>query len=177
MQIRKSSKNKGFTLVETLVYAFGLVLLLGTMTGFTYYMYNWYQFATASSKIDQVGLTVLDRIVRDIRSGVNYDSGVGQSSFGVNDGSITVNTNDNGVTAIKKYSLSSNNKVQYQQDGGTTQDVSPDNVVISKLLFRNISTSLPSYAVRVEIEITFNARSGTITREFDDLAILRQSYP
>jgi len=173
MRIKKIQiKNKGFTLVETLVYAIGLVLLIGVMTGLMYYMYNWYQYATISSKVDQIGLTLIDRIVRDIRTGNDID--LAQSSLNSNSGSIYIYSKVNGVSVPKKFSLS-NGRVQYEENGGSAQYLSPANMTVSRLYFKDIN-SLISKSIKVELQITFNTRSGTITHDFNGLSIMRTSY-
>jgi len=169
---KKLQKNRGFTLIETIVYTFGLVLLIGTMVGLMYYMYNWYQYATISSKVDQIGLTVMDRLVRDIRTGTDID--LAQSTFNSATGQIFINGKEEGVAITKEFNLS-NNRIQYEYDGGGAQYLTPQNMSISRFYFKDLSTSV-SKAVKIEIQITYNTRTGPITHDFNGLAILRQSY-
>lgn len=173
MQIRKYiPTNRGFTLVETLIYAIGVVLLIGVITGLMYYMYNWYQYATIASKVDQTGLVLMDRLVRDIRTGTSID--FGQSSFNSTNGSIFINSKESGVNVTKKFSLQ-NGRILYQENGGTAQYLTPANMTAVKLYLTSITTSL-SQAVRVELQITYTTRSGLVTHDFNGLSIMRQSY-
>lgn len=155
-----------------MIYAVGVVLLIGTLAGFMFYMYNWYQYATVSSKVDQLGLTLVDRIVRDVRSGSNID--LAQSSFDTANGAIFINTKVGGVATTKEFLLSSG-RVQYRENGGTAQYLSPANMSVSRLWFTNLPTPI-SKAVRVELEITYDTKSGAVTHGFNGLSILRQSY-
>lgn len=159
-------------MVETIIYAAGLVVLIGVLVGLMYYMYNWYQYATISSKVDQLGLTLVDRMVRDIRTGTSID--LSQSSFESPTGWIFINSRDSGVDSTKKFSLQ-NGRIQYQYNGGTTQYLSPAIMSASRLYFTNISTGI-SQAIRVELQITYNTRTGPVTHDFNGLAIMRQSY-
>lgn len=169
---KRLQKNGGFTIVETIVYTFGLVLLIGTMVGLMYYMYNWYQYATISSKVDQIGLTVMDRLVRDLRTGTDID--LAQSTLNSPTGSIYINTKEAGVDTTKEFSLS-NGRIQYEYDGGTAQYLTPQNMSISRFYFKDLSTEV-SKAIKIEMQITYTTRSGLITHDFNGLAILRQSY-
>lgn len=172
MQIKKISKNKGFTLVETLIYAVGMVLLLGVIASLVYYMYNWYQYATISSKVDQVGLTIMDRVVKDIRTGKDID--FGQSVFNNANGVIDVDAKVGGSIISKKFSVQ-NQRIMYQENGGTAEYLTPPNMSITSFYLKNITAST-SKSVHIDLQITFNTRSGTNTHSYSGLSVLRSSY-
>ncbi len=172
MQI-KVHKNKGFTILETLIYSIGLVILVGVIASLMYYMYNWYQYATISSKVDQVGLTIMDRIVRDIRTGRSID--LAQSVFGSASGAILVNAKVNGVSVTKKFATQSQ-RMTYQEDGGTVQYLSPSNMQISSFYLTNLSVASTSQAVKVDLQITYTTKDGQDTHSFSGLSIMRSSY-
>ena len=44
--IHMATKKSGFTLVETLTYGAGLVIILGGMVIFMVYLYDWYRTTT-----------------------------------------------------------------------------------------------------------------------------------
>ena len=46
-------RQRGFTLVEALIYSVGTVLLLAVIVTALYYAYLWYGYATISPRVDK----------------------------------------------------------------------------------------------------------------------------
>ena len=155
------------------MYASALVLLIGTIAGMFYYMYNWYSFATADAKVDQVGVTFMDRVVRDIRSGTDID--FAKSSFNTNNGEIFINAKENSVAVTKDFILN-NGVIIYKKDGGVAQNITPSSVFIKRLYFTSITASTTSKSVKIDLDIEFKTKTGSSTRSYGGLSILRQSY-
>ncbi|MEN9912621.1 MAG: hypothetical protein RLY66_29 [Candidatus Parcubacteria bacterium] len=174
MAIRPLHLNKraGFTLVEVLVYTAGLVLLLGAMATSLVYMNNWYQRSTIGPRVDRVGSSVIDRIVRDIRSGDAINGS--QSLLEVSTGALSLSyTSESGSGTT--YSALQSGRVIHRIDSGSTEYLSPEDMTVSRLYFKQIITQ-ESRAVRVEMDITFSIKDEVQTRTYSSVAILRNSY-
>lgn len=169
---RKDHTVRGFTLVETIFYAAGLVVLLGAMTGFLYYMYDWYRNVTIAPRADRVGTATVDRMVREIRtaSSMNVAGSVFNSSNGVI--SVTVSTSTGNTTKV--FALN-NNCVTYVINSGASECLSSSDITVSALYINRITTPI-SQAVRIDLRITYQTKSGPQTRDYVGLAILRASY-
>lgn len=167
------TKQKGFTLVETLLYAVGSALLLAVIATSISYSYRWYRNIVLIPNLDQTAGLLIDRISRDIRAGDTLDSG--QSVFNSASGSIGINALDVSKNPVTHYYTLQNGHIMYQMNGGTSARVSPANVTVSELRFTQIATPL-SNAVRVTISIEYISNNGTSTNTYSALAIMRNSY-
>ncbi len=165
--------HKGFTLVETLFYIGGVVLLLGVIVTTLINTYTWYQEVVAYPRVDTQTTLALSRIISDIRGGETINAG--QSTFNVDTGTLSITGLDaNGITKTSVYSLS-NNRITLQTNAGTTQFLTPASLRITRLRFNQLNTALSS-AVRAEIQAEYQTRSGTTTTTYSSLGILKNSY-
>jgi type II secretory pathway pseudopilin PulG len=166
--------KRGFTLIETLFYIVGLLVLLAAMTGFMYYMYDWYQRTTISPRIDRIGVSMVDKIAKDLRSGTSIN--VAQSSFGINNGVLDFNYYFSTSQLYIKHIALEGNRITYKDGPSATAFLSPSNVYVTRFLV--VSTSTPvSKGIKFDIDITYVLRStGSTTKTYSGFAILRQSY-
>ncbi len=164
--------KRGFTLVETLVYVAGLVLLLLAIFTLLTATYDWYRTTTVGTRIDEIGITLSDRLVRDIRSGQTVE--LAQSSFGTSTGSLFIDAVASSTYVTKKYSLISG-RVAYQENSGTIQYLSPKDISVTKLYFTSIATPA-SAAIRFEINITYSTKTGNQTKSYSSVGIMKNSY-
>lgn len=167
-----TTNKKGFTLVETLFYIGGLVLLLGVISTIFIYMYDWYKVVTIEPRVDQVGITLVDKIVKDIHAGATINGS--ESSFGTTNGSVSVTGSINAVDVIKKYSILGT-CMAYQQDSGATTCISPNGMTVSRFYLTQVDSPI-STAIRFDIDISYKTKQGTTTKTYSSFAILRQSY-
>lgn len=165
-------RSAGFTLIESLVYAVGMVLLLLVITTLLVYFYDWYSRATAPSRADRVGIALVDRIVKDVRTGLSIN--LTQSALETPVGSLFIDAIEN-ETSVTKFFNVSNGRVMYSKSGTDPVFLSPTPLSISRFHFTQISFGI-SQAIRIEIEITYQTRNGLETRTYTGLAILRHSY-
>ena len=166
-------KQKGFTLLETIIYIGGLILLLGAILGFLASTYDWYRNAIIGSRVDGVGVAMADNLIRSIRSGESVNPT--GTAFGTTTGSLSLNALDASSTAIiKKYALASG-RMTYQENSGSVQYLSPSDITISRLYFTDIATPI-SEAVKFDIDITYNLKGVSQTRTYSGVAVMRNSY-
>jgi hypothetical protein len=166
------NKNKGFTLIETIVYAAGIVLILGAISAFLFYMYDWYRNVTIVPRIDRIGVSMVDRISREVRTGATINTS--ESDFSTSTGSITFTTSPT-PTATTTYFGLENGRIAYKINGGATEYISPSDITITSLYLTNASSPQSSY-IKIDMTITYNLKGQVQNRTYSGLAILRQSY-
>jgi hypothetical protein len=169
----RASKSRGFTLVETIIYVISAILLVGAIGGLMYYMYGWYGTATIIPRTDQAGTTLVDRIVRDVRSGTSINAS--GTSLGTTLGSISLTSSPNGTNVTKAYAVS-NGRATYSQNGAAAAYITPSQMTVSQLKFTEIDAGSISKSIRVDLQLTYSMRSGTSTRSYTGLAVMRNSY-
>ncbi|HEX7724806.1 MAG TPA: hypothetical protein VF438_03680 [Candidatus Paceibacterota bacterium] len=166
------SSQRGFTLVETLTYGAGLVIILGGLSIFLFYLYSWYRTATIPTRADAAGLTLMSQITNDIRVANTINSIA--SSFNVANGVISMTTSSGSNSTTTVYSLE-NGHIVSKVGTAATSTVSAADSYISGFYIQQLTTP-NSIAVRVEIDIDYSIKGATSTNVYSDLAILRQSY-
>ena len=171
IKISKKEKN-GFTLVEALFYAAGVVLLLGAIVAMLFYSYSWYLVATTVPRVDREGILLVSRIAEDLRAGESIN--VGQSLLEIPEGAISIDSKINYIN-FNKYYVLQNGRIIYKENGGEIKYLSSENMNISQLKFFRILTPV-SEAMRFELGITYATKDGTKTNTYSDMVILRNSY-
>ena len=164
--------NKGFTVIELLVYTAGMVILLIAISTILFYFYDWYRLTTAPARADRVGVALVDRIVKDIRTGTSIN--LGQSQLNTPTGSLSITAHVSGADVTKYFEVI-NERVHYSENGSAAIQLSPGPLSVSRFYFAQITTPI-SQAIRVEVDITFNTKDGTETRSYNGVAILRHFY-
>jgi hypothetical protein len=164
--------SRGFTLVETLIYAAGAVVLIAAIAVVMANMYRWYDQATITPRVDQTGVAIVDRIVRDVRTGQSINSG--SSSFGTNIGSLSLNSKVNSTTVVKLYDVL-NGRIRYTENSGAAAYISPSGMYATKFKLTQTDT-LISKGIHVDLDITYSVRGASTTRSFSGEAIMRNSY-
>jgi type II secretory pathway pseudopilin PulG len=168
-----SEKNKGFTLVETLIYVIIVVLLIGAIAGFLYYTISWYRAVAIPSRVNQVGTVIMGQIESAIRSGKIINTG--QSILGSNNGALSINMLTSTTTTIDRRYFISNNRVAYMDNTGEIQYISPTDVKIADLYFDYLVSPVSS-ALHFIIDIPYLTKSGPATSTFSGFTTLRNSY-
>ena len=168
----KALKQKGFTLIELVMYVGGLLMLGAVMIVLIVQFYSLYRELIAVPRADRVALLAVDRITKDIRSADAIDSV--NSQFGTTAGVIDFDSVESGSTVAKRYFVE-NGIVKYQQDSGAVSNITPKDLNVTNFNFALVTTDV-SQAVRMTMEIEFQTRNGTTTRSYAGFSILRESY-
>lgn len=165
-------KSRGFTLIELLVYAVVAALVLVAVAMAVQMSYRFYRELTIGPRVDRVGISITERIIRDIRTG--NDIVLEESTFGVPTGSLAVSVPAEGGSVTKHVAVQ-DSQIVYWEDSGAAQALTPDDMYVSRFLLTHITTPI-SEGVRFELELTYTTPEGTNTRSFTGLSILRRSY-
>jgi Tfp pilus assembly protein PilV len=168
----KINRQSGFTLLETLIYAAGLVVLLGAIFGLLAYTYTWYRTATIGSHVDAIGMGVADHIVKSIRSG--QSSNTSSSLFGTTTGALSITSYVNSTTLTKQYNLVGG-RITYKEGSGSTQYLTPSDVYVSRLYFTDITNPI-SEGVRFDLDISYWNKTSTSTRTYSSVGVMQNSY-
>lgn len=159
-------------MIETLTYCVGLIIVLGGIMTFIFYLYDWYRNATIPARVDQIGIDLMNRMSNDIRgaNSVN-DSGTILNS---QNGAISLLTLDGTISTTTIYALQGG-IMKYKINSTATTTMSSGDVWISGFFVKKLSTAV-SNIVRIEIDIDYKTRTGTSTNVYSELVVLRQSY-
>ena len=169
---RKINKNKGFSSIELLFYVVGMGVVLAVIFYLITNMYSFYGKLTIEPRVSRVASTVIDRVIKDIRSGQSIN--LSDSQFEVATGNITVNSKSEGSNIIKKFAYD-NGRITYQENSGSVDYLTPDDLSVSKFYMTHVTSPI-SEGVRVELEITYDLEKNPITHKFSSFVILRHSY-
>ncbi len=168
----KINHKKGFSLIEMLFYTAGIVIVLGAIVYLLMQMYGIYKKLAVEPRVDRVGITIVDRITRDIRTGDSID--LSNSELNIDEGTLTINSFENETPVTKLFSFASG-RVTYTEDSGEENFLTPSDMTVTRLYFVQ-ATSTVSQAMKVELDITYTADKETKTKSFNGFAILRHSY-
>lgn len=172
METKISQKNKGFTLLELVIYVAGLLVLLAVMVAIIMQFYTLYKEIIAVPRADRTGLLVIDRLTKEIRSGDEIDTI--NSLFNSTNGIIEFDVDNAGTPQSRRFYVE-NGVIKYSEDGGAGVALSPKDLYVSNFYFTYVPTSV-SQAVRLNLELQFMTRNGTETKAYTGFSILRESY-
>jgi len=165
------NKNKGFTLVELLVYLGAMVIILLALSYMMINAYSLYDATLSGARADRSASTLMQVLASELRSGATIDQA--SSVFNTAQGQLTITAKSGGNEMAKVFRLE-NNRVILSHDGVDTM-MSPEDMEVTKFLFTQIVTPI-SYAVRYEVDLTFPVRGELVTRTYPGVVILRHSY-
>ena len=170
--MRRNGQGSGFSTIELLIYATGMVLILSVIFYMVVNMYDFYRKLTVEPRIDRIGSVVIDRITKDIRSGLFIN--LSESQFESNTGNITINSEYGSDNLVKRFNYDEG-RITYQEDSGQISYLTPADISVSRFHFRYLETPI-SEAVRIELDITYSFKGPVQTKRFTGFAILKHSY-
>ena len=167
------NKQRGFSLIELVVYVSGLTILTAVMVLIIMQFYTLYKEIIAVPRADRTGLLIVDRITKEIRSGDQLDTL--NSQFNTTAGAIEFDVLEDDGTVTDKRFYVENGIVKYSEEGGDGEVISPRDLYVSNFNFTLVPTSV-SQAVKFDMEFQFMTRNGTETKAYSGFSILRESY-
>jgi Tfp pilus assembly protein PilW len=167
-----STLNPGFSLVEMVIYVGLLALILvALLSSVQLMMHSWYDVHN-HQLLAQSGQLALERMEREIRNATSTDA---SSSFGVNPGSITLNTTDASSTATTTTFSVSGGMLMLTPGVGSAVPLLETGVGVQNLTFYKITTPY-STAIRIVLQLQTATTTSPISATFYDTAVLRGSY-
>ncbi|HEY4525293.1 MAG TPA: hypothetical protein VJL39_02925 [Candidatus Paceibacterota bacterium] len=164
--------ERGFSLIELAIYVVMATLIFLAIAVSIQYAYRFYRELTIGPRADRVAASLIERVVRDIRTGSSIV--LAESTFGVPTGSITISALDGGVAVEKRVAVSEG-RITYTENDGTPLELTPADITVSRLLLTYL-TSPVSEGVRIELELTYEMQGLARTKTYTGFAILRHSY-
>jgi len=153
----KNLHKKGFTLVETVVYASLFVILLGAIINSVFILSSSYRYIKDVKNAQMSALAAMDRMSREIRQ-ANTINGSG-TSYNTPSGSLLLDT------GAEFFLL--DGKIMMEQNNVSQGALTTSNIQVGILTFRRIATG-NSEGVKIEMTIE--------NKNFYNTVMLRGSY-
>lgn len=168
------NKNRGSSLIETLIYA----AILGTVavfaTGSILAMMRSYSSVKMSRDLNFSASVAMERMANEIRlaSGID-DAG---SAFATSSGKLKLNTIDSsGFPATIEFFLNGTG-VFVKEGANVPEALTASNTEITSLVFNKIDSSAVSKAVKINLTAKVKGNKMEKTENFYNTVILRGSY-
>lgn len=166
-------KNKGFTLVEMIIYVAILAIVSVIAINATLAMLRAFSDIRVSRDVNNTATVMLERIAREVRGATSVDTG--QSILGVNPGVLILNTKDSGGNDTTIEFSITNNLMRVKEGGVDKGALNSGSVVVDNIVYYLVS-GVNSDAVKIEMQLTGKRGSVQKTRKFYDTVVLRGSY-
>lgn len=161
------NKNKGYSLVETIIYVAMLTVLIGAIVYATMILFSVYKRTKTIRSVEVSAIDSMDRIIRDIRNATSVNAGA--SSFNSSSGILGLIS---GATTTRFYL--NNQRIYVEENGSVLGALTASGANVTSLIFRYIQAT-SSVAVKVEMTIT-SSSTPDFSKNFYDTAVVRGSY-
>jgi type II secretory pathway pseudopilin PulG len=164
----RTSKNRGFTLVETVVYIALFILLSVVVIDALFMTAKVLRQARTTRAVTSAGEAAMERMIRDIRFG----SGVTTLTAG-HPGMLEITGYDPETLAEQQVrfawaATSAGGKIQVTEGAAAAEDLTPPSLNVSNLVFRQITLVTGTYAIKIEMTVNGVNFYGT--------ALMRRAY-
>jgi type II secretory pathway pseudopilin PulG len=161
------NKNRGYTLLEILVYAFLLALLIALMANSIAALAHIVVGAKEERTLRSSAEAAMERVAREIRFAENVDTGA--SALDTSPGVLVLASIDpfTGNPQTVMFSIDSG-KIAVQKNAGQLNYLTSDSVTITNLVFRHTVNGSISESIKTELTI-----GG---KNFYSTTVLRRSY-
>ena len=164
----KYKQNKsGFTLVEVVIYSAILAVVSVFVVNSLILMVKNFNGYRVSRFVNISAASAMERMTRELREARDIGA---INTFDSNPGFISLDT---GIEF-----LSTNSQLFIRYSGGDDQALTPTNLELTSLIFRQVATSTNpnSKAIKIEMELKGERGGYQKTEKFYDTVILRGSY-
>jgi type II secretory pathway pseudopilin PulG len=158
--VRSNETQKGFTLVELLLYVSLVGLMSFVIAAFVPLLLDTREKNTTIAEVEQQGALVLGRIAQEVRNAEAITS----PSAGSNGSSLTLDVVA-GADDPTVFDLSSG-ALRITQGAGSATDLTNSRVTVSDLDFENLSAAGTPGTVQFSFTITHNNSSGRNAYDF-----------
>lgn len=157
--------QKGFTLIETIVYLLIVGVILSTLALFLLHVMNARTKTYAISEVISSANLIQERLSEAVRHSTSLR--VADSTFGTDPGVLSLNMADPARTPVEFSLTSDNGQLQISEAGGDPVILSPANVYISELIFTNLTSVNDAGMIQVKFTAEVTSDSGTKAFEYD----------
>ena len=172
VKMEKIKKQKGITILETLLYSALLSLLLFAIVGSTASIIRTHRRVYLNRTLESSAVFAMERMAREIRLANSVNAGL--SSFGANPGILVIGGGQDDIPYTMVFDAPLG-RVRITKNGVDSGDLTSDKVAVSELTFKYLD-SVNSKGVKITLELqgTYGQESKTIRLE--DFVVLRGSY-
>lgn len=172
MNTKKTLKNKGFTIIETITYMSLLVLVGLIVTQSLINLFASYSQIRVSQDMESTAIQVIDKMSRDVRNATSIVEN--QSSFGIPQSYVSLLVqNELGSTDTIKYYVN-NNKISVDRNGIYIGDLSASAITINNFDIRYINgTSTKALKIYLGLEAPIRDNPGVKYENFYTTVQLR----
>jgi prepilin-type N-terminal cleavage/methylation domain-containing protein len=169
--MKTSLNNRGFSLIEMLVYLSVLAIILIVIINIVLSYTTSYRTLSVNRIIEHSAMNAMERMTRDIRAANSIDSA--NSTFGTNPGVLTIISTHSGFSTTTKFYVSSN-KLNIDVNSSFLGPLTASNVVVSNLTFTLLTGSTTN---AIKIDMTVDASNGTVSksRTYHSTIVLKES--
>lgn len=162
--------TSGFTLIEVLIYVAILGIISVAVITASVTIMSSFNKTKVTRNILESGNNSLERMTREVRQAASVD--IVNSSLGSHPGVLVLNSTDSvGGPRVVKFVIE-NGDLNIYQNSVLTGNLLNQNISISNLIFRRISTG-EGEALKIEMTLSSN---GGVSEKFYDTVILRGGY-
>ena len=166
-------RNKGFTLIEMIVYVVILGIIAVLAVNSTLEMTKAYVNLRVSRDMNTSATAVLERMTREIRGA--YDIDLTQSTLGANPGRLTLNTKDTvGADTTVEFYIE-NGLIKVKEGGVAKGALMTSSTQASSFIVRSLSND-NSKAIKIDLTVTAARGDVSKIRNFYNTIVLRGSY-
>ncbi|MFH1956190.1 MAG: type II secretion system protein [Patescibacteria group bacterium] len=168
-------KKGGFTLIEIIIYTAILALIFALVVNSLAVVIKAFNQGRLAIKINNSAEVAVDRMVREIRAAYDID---GNSVFDSHPGRLILITDSlitPGSTTTLEFNLDLG-RIMVEEEGDIVEALTSSDLTVTNLVFRQISASSTSKAIKIEMEIHGLSGNYQKTENFYNTAILRKSY-
>jgi type II secretory pathway component PulJ len=166
-------KEKGFSLVEMLIYIAILSMILVAIISVLFLLSRSHRAASSTKYVQSAALLSIDRMTRDIHNATTVN--VIDSNLGSNPGRLSVNGIDSlGNTRNVEFYVQSG-VLKVNENGVYAGQLTSSSTVVSNLIFRHIDQTVAD-AIRIEMQLSAGQGDYAKSETFYTTAVLRNSY-
>ncbi len=175
-KLNKSYRDqRAVSLIEMIIYMALLILLLGAIINSILVLTTHYRAVRNVREIEDSGISVLDRMTRDIRSA--DDVVTNASSFNVSPGTLTIISRDpaSGQSTTTTFMVE-NERVVVYENGAYVGPLTKQSVAIVGFTVRLVDTANAD-AIKIELSMQSDqAAQNIVSKNFYSTVVMRGTY-
>jgi type II secretory pathway component PulJ len=167
----KTNHQKGYSLIEMVIYIATFAVFAIVIINSLIIVMGAFNRSRSNRDLLESGNFAFERISREIKLAESIDTG--NSTLDTSPGTLVLDTTDADDDSREVSFVMSDEDLNLYEDGVLVGDLLGDNVSVTNLVFRQISTSAGS---AVRIEMTLESLRNNKSHNFYDTIILRGDY-
>lgn len=164
--------RRGFSLIEVIVYIAILAVLSTFAVNTLLLIHSSLAEIRVTRALNASAAVAVERMIRVIRDGRSVN--IGASTFGSSPGVLAL-TGSESPALTHRFSVSGK-ALLLESGSNPAVRLTPSGVLVENLVFRLVTASTTSQAIKVELTLAASTGKATTTQNFYGTAVLRNSY-